>query len=138
MTINEELLAKFDRIQDLPVSEEMLGAYLEGNLDCYDMQDVSELIRENNLLRTISEDVIDTSINLNRNDDLLDVGMENDSVLSEIGDASDMGCNMLCPDADLVVGESYIEDSEAVENNESNEDYLLDDSMFELPEIPFF
>ena len=30
--INDELLAKFDRIQDLPVSEEMLGAYLEGNI----------------------------------------------------------------------------------------------------------
>lgn len=30
--IDEELLNKFDRIQDLPVSEEMLGAYIEGNL----------------------------------------------------------------------------------------------------------
>ena len=29
--IDEELLNKFDRIQDLPVSEEMLGAYMEGN-----------------------------------------------------------------------------------------------------------
>ncbi len=31
--IDDALFAKFDRIQDLPVSEEMLGAYLEGNLD---------------------------------------------------------------------------------------------------------
>lgn len=31
--IDEELLNKFDRIQDLPVPEEMLGAYLEGNLN---------------------------------------------------------------------------------------------------------
>lgn len=30
--INEELLSKFDRIEDLPVSEEMLGAYLEDEL----------------------------------------------------------------------------------------------------------
>lgn len=30
--IDDELLNKFDRIQDLPVSEEMLGAYLEGNV----------------------------------------------------------------------------------------------------------
>lgn len=32
-SFNENLLDKFDRIDDLPVSEEMLGAYLEGNLD---------------------------------------------------------------------------------------------------------
>lgn len=31
--IDDELLNKFDNINDLPVSEEMLGAYLEGNLD---------------------------------------------------------------------------------------------------------
>ena len=31
--INEELLSKLDRIEDLPVSEEMLGAYMEGNLE---------------------------------------------------------------------------------------------------------
>lgn len=29
--IDDELLNKFDRIQDLPASEEMLGAYMEGN-----------------------------------------------------------------------------------------------------------
>lgn len=31
--IDDELLAKFDRIQDLPVSEEIIGAYLEGSTD---------------------------------------------------------------------------------------------------------
>lgn len=30
--IVDELLAKFNRIQDLPVSEEMLGAYAEGSV----------------------------------------------------------------------------------------------------------
>lgn len=30
--IDEELLNKFDRIQDPPVSEEMLGAYLGNSL----------------------------------------------------------------------------------------------------------
>lgn len=31
--IDEGLLSKFDRIQDLPVPEEMLGAYIEGGLN---------------------------------------------------------------------------------------------------------
>lgn len=29
--INDELSAKFDSIEELPISEEMLGAYMEGN-----------------------------------------------------------------------------------------------------------
>ena len=29
--INDELFAKFDSIEELPISEEMLGAYMEGN-----------------------------------------------------------------------------------------------------------
>ena len=28
----DDIISRFDNIQDLPVSEEMLGAYLEGNL----------------------------------------------------------------------------------------------------------
>lgn len=31
--ISDELLSKFDSIEDLPISEEMLGAYMEGSLD---------------------------------------------------------------------------------------------------------
>lgn len=42
--IDEELLAKFDRIQDLPVSEEMLGAYFEGNLSDSESIDVLSMI----------------------------------------------------------------------------------------------
>lgn len=34
--IDEELLNKFDRIQDLSVSEEMLGAYIEGSIGSND------------------------------------------------------------------------------------------------------
>lgn len=31
--ISDELLSKFDSIEDLPISEEMLGSYIEGSLD---------------------------------------------------------------------------------------------------------
>lgn len=46
--IDDELLAKFDRIQDLPVSEEMLGAYLEGNLRGFEPREVQNLIEFDN------------------------------------------------------------------------------------------
>lgn len=43
--INEELLSKLDRIEDLPVSEEMLGAYMEGNLDFFEEANISSIIQ---------------------------------------------------------------------------------------------
>lgn len=38
--INDELLSKLDSIEDLPISEEMLGAYLQGNLDFYESNNI--------------------------------------------------------------------------------------------------
>ncbi|MDE5905652.1 hypothetical protein, partial [Duncaniella sp.] len=42
--IDEELLSKFNRIEDLPVSEEMLGAYMEGNLHGSEFREVNNFI----------------------------------------------------------------------------------------------
>lgn len=54
--IDEELLNKFDRIQDLPVSEEMLGAYMEGNLNEVEKGTVSELIYDNPRINSLVSD----------------------------------------------------------------------------------
>lgn len=48
--ISDELLNKFDRIEDLPVSEEMLGAYLEDNLDSFEASKIESVISENSNL----------------------------------------------------------------------------------------
>lgn len=136
----DEIISRFDEIQVLPISEEMFGAYLEGNLDCYEMESISKLVQKNDLLRTISEDVICSSTNLNHIDDLLDIGMENDTVSLEAGRDAPIGtgCSMLYSDENIIDNESYIEDYESIDNNDSIEDSLLDYSSFELPEIPFF
>lgn len=42
--IDEKLLNKFDRIHDLPISEEILGAYFEGNLSDSESIEVSSII----------------------------------------------------------------------------------------------
>ena len=55
--INDELLVKFDRIQDLPVSEEMLGAYIEGNLDSTEFSEIADAIASNEALSDLLENV---------------------------------------------------------------------------------
>ncbi|MBD5194931.1 MAG: hypothetical protein HDS84_02205 [Bacteroidales bacterium] len=47
--IDDELMKKFDSIEELPISEEMLGAYLEGNLSD------AESIVVNNTIDSFSE-----------------------------------------------------------------------------------
>lgn len=59
--IDEELLNKFDRIQDLPVSEEMLGAYIEDKLDNAEREFIQQEINSDlslvNLSHSITEDI---------------------------------------------------------------------------------
>lgn len=55
--IDDELLSKFDRIEDLPVSEEMLGAYLEGNLDDAESLEISSIVDSNPNISAISFEI---------------------------------------------------------------------------------
>lgn len=63
--IDEELLNKFDRIQDLPISEEMLGAYMEGNLNDAEKGTVSELIYDNPRINSLVSDCEGFSLDSN-------------------------------------------------------------------------
>ncbi len=68
--ISDELLNKFDRIEDLPVSEEILGAYLEDNLSAVENLQIEQqfivnpefltfkynIVSENTVLDSISEE----------------------------------------------------------------------------------
>lgn len=55
--ISDKLLNKFDRIEDLPVSEEMLGAYLEGNLDLLESSQIEFQISTDPYLSGLVDDV---------------------------------------------------------------------------------
>ena len=125
----EDIISRFDNIQELSVSEEILGAYLEGNLDLYEMENISKMLQDDELLQTISEDIMFSSPELNHNDnDLLDIEMEDDATTSEIENNTtvDVDYSMIDSDENIMEHEPDIEDS------------LFDDSTFELPEIPFF
>lgn len=56
--ISDELLSKFDRIEDLPVSEEMLGAYMEGNLNDAEFVKISSIIDSDSNLSYISFGIV--------------------------------------------------------------------------------
>lgn len=62
--IDDELLNKFDRIQDLPVSEEMLGAYLEDNLSSSEVLDVESAIQESDYLKDIIYPIAEYDTNI--------------------------------------------------------------------------
>lgn len=55
--ISDELLNKFDRIEDLPVSEEMLGAYLEGTLDSFESANIESEISSDSHLSSFVESI---------------------------------------------------------------------------------
>ena len=59
-----EMILQFNDIQELPVSEETIGAYLEGNLAGADLRDVHNLLSsDSGLCRLMNEiDGIDKSI----------------------------------------------------------------------------
>lgn len=58
----DELLSRFNDIQDLSVSEEMLGAYLEGTLQEVEMSATSEQISNDSNLSELLNDTADTNI----------------------------------------------------------------------------
>lgn len=60
--INDDLLRKFDSIDDLPVSEEMLGAYIEGNVNPMELSRIElEMSEDSDLLSFVKELEYDSS-----------------------------------------------------------------------------
>lgn len=66
----DDLINRFDDIQDLPVSEEMLGAYLEKNVSNSELAVLEFYIEENPIVSDIIEGVSDIQISLEN----LDIG----------------------------------------------------------------
>lgn len=61
--ISNDLLDKFDRIEDLPVSEEMLGAYMEGTLNSFEVSQIENLLSENSQLSDFVDEISKDKIN---------------------------------------------------------------------------
>ncbi len=133
--IDKELLAKFDRIQDLPVSEEMLGAYFEGNLDLYEMNDVCDIANNDSMLQSIIEETTSSAI-----DNQFDIEpIHSDNFYNEgIYENALNGTDCDYP-------QSYLDPDEFIEESDYGAGYhdfdmdnTFDVQSFDLPDIPFF
>lgn len=72
----DELISRFKDIRDLPVSEELLGVYVEGNLRGSELREVSNLLRTDdnfsNLVQSVESDGINSDFDSIGSWDLLD------------------------------------------------------------------
>lgn len=109
--IDEKLLNKFARVKDLPVSEELLGAYLEDNLDNFDSSQIMSAISSDEILSDLLERVSVTnneekdlaalngvSFNSGINSVLQDITFpinfeESSTILNELAECLDFGAN---------------------------------------------
>lgn len=57
--IDDELLSKFNSLEDLPISEEMLGAYIEGSLSYHECDQIEDILATNNDFALFFNDVSD-------------------------------------------------------------------------------
>ena len=127
--INDELLNKFGRIEDLPVPEEMLGAYLEGNLDLLESSQIEFQISTDSYLSGLVDDV--------KLDDVLNQDFLEDSELElqplfmaesvELPVFED-GNNLYCSLTDDYTDVSLIDDSVSTES--SITEYSVNDSGY--------
>lgn len=60
--INDNLFAKFNSIEDLPISEELLGAYTEGNLRGAEYREVHNIISNDGNLSDLMSSVEQDSL----------------------------------------------------------------------------
>lgn len=104
--IDEELLNKFDRIQDLPVSEEMLGAYMENNLSAIESLQVKQHIIDNPELLTFVKEISTEEIEKLKSEETLD----------------DLQCIIDIPELDYMVERSELV-NHGLENKTTVENY---------------
>ena len=61
MKINDDMLNKFNSVPDLPISEEILGAYIEGRLDPLENLRVSSILEVEPELSSLMDAELDSS-----------------------------------------------------------------------------
>lgn len=133
--IDDELLNKFDRIQDLPVSEEMLGAYMEGNLNDAESILVSNMIDSNPDLSLLSYEVESYGNDALTDSSIIDQGdlFTSDFVLPAIEThQSEMISPTMSDDMEVVtlfespfIADSFAPDSSDIEDFSYNDEHFL-------------
>lgn len=129
----DELVSRFDSIQDLPISEEQLGAYLEGNLNLYEMEELGHIVKQDPMLQSIVEDALISPLTYVENSaEYVDNPLNNDFSGHEPQDD-----NLVFFDSEVHSDINIEEPLFNIDSNGFDCDTLIDDTTFELPDLPF-
>lgn len=104
--ISDELFNKFDRIEDLPVSEEMLGAYMEGNLHGSEYREVQNFINDTDYGSNMI-DIVERDIEFIK--DLDDISYQ--PSCEDLIDVDNLICGISLPEIPVVLMDSFIDTS---------------------------
>lgn len=127
MKSQEELLSQFENIQDLPVSEETLGAYLEGNLEPEQMAEVYDYISGSDALQDLTAELYDIPEDV----DVMSVlsptdGLESDVVIIE-DDAVESADDVVVVEDDTILRDDDVVLSDDYNGVISEHDIHMDD-----------
>ncbi|MBO5062019.1 MAG: hypothetical protein J6C31_05295 [Prevotella sp.] len=119
---------KFNDLEDLPISEEMLGAYLEGNLHGSEFREVNNFIQSAPMALNLIDTVEDDMNFLNS----LDLSYQGSVI--DANDSEDMFSAISLPEISAFGTDSFIETSSSL-----NDDILLGSDCHEvIDDVHFF
>lgn len=107
--ISDELLNKFDSIEDLPVSEEMLGAYMEGNLSDTEISEILPTISQSTIISNLITSVEENELNENNLENFIDdeIDFPDEDFFTSVNETEE---------TEFMIGKSYNIYGEAGEN----------------------
>ncbi len=147
----DELISSFDDIQDLPVSEEMLGAYLEGNLSMHEIEEMGAVLDHDMMLQSLIGDIaMDFTGDFNDSIGALTFQTEYDVDVVEaqpdysfsFADDMDQDPNIDAAFTDITLDDPTTDiaalDDLSTDFYSPDHDSGIDDPSFDLPDIPLF
>lgn len=129
----KELLQQFEDIYELPISEEVVGAYMEGRLEDSEIGSVTKIISsDHNLSEMIHDASEDTTVELKDMSHPWDI-YDGDYGFWELGLPPVLSPSDYIPDAEQGKGGNFFENGDRFEGNESlylqNEENSLDKNL---------
>lgn len=126
----DDIIRRFDDIQDLPVSEELLGAYLEKNVSNSELATLEFYIEENPIISDIIEDADDIQISP-ENLDIDNIEILDDQVMQGLSEWANFGTAMHRNDENVFLSD-VLEMSEhhELENESINKISIMSTNSF--------
>lgn len=127
-----ELLQQFDDIQEFPINEEIVGAYVEGNLAGAELRDLQNFLNSDDYLYHIVNDINNTDMVLDNNISFPKWDIEGPNIFSPNKDSFisvNLEDNLDLPSCVLGNGESIFDiDFSVTDMNGENNIHPLEDT----------